>query len=215
VNALISEAVETALWALGRGTGVVALVLLTVSLCLGVVVRSRRTFGGLPRYGVTAVHRTASLTATGLVAVHVLTLLLDPQAGLRLVDLVVPFAGAYRPFWLGLGTLGLELIALVTLSGLLRKWIGERAFHALHLLAYALWPVALVHALGTGTDAGSPWMLALSGLCLAAVAGACWWRIGPSFGRPPVRTRSAAPRTRLDTLGRDFVPQPRSLLDDR
>lgn len=192
MNEHLSAATETALWALGRGTGIVALVLLTVSLCLGVVVRSRRTFGGLPRYGVTAVHRTASLTATGLVVAHVLTLLLDPQAGLRLTDLVVPFAGAFRPFWLGLGTLGLELIVLVTLSGLLRKRIGERVFHALHLLAYALWPVALVHALGTGTDAGRPWMLGLSGLCLAAVAGVSWWRISPGFGRPPVRTRSAA-----------------------
>lgn len=180
-----SADLETALWVLGRGTGIVALVLLTVSLCLGIAVRSRQTFGGLPRYGVTAVHKTASLTAAGLILVHVLTLLLDPQAGLRLVDLVVPFVGEYRAFWLGLGTLGLEVLVVVTLSGLLRKRLGERAFRGLHLLAYALWPIALGHGLGTGTDAWRPWMVAISGLCVVAVAVACWWRIGPDFGGKP------------------------------
>ncbi|MBO9522969.1 MAG: ferric reductase-like transmembrane domain-containing protein [Nocardioidaceae bacterium] len=179
---------DTALWVLGRGTGVVALVLLTVSLCLGILVRSRTTFAGLPRYGVTAVHRTASLTATGLIAVHVLTLLLDPQAGLRVTDVVLPFLGSYRPFWLGLGTLGLELVALVTVSGLLRKRIGERAFRAVHLTSYGLWPVAVAHGLGTGSDAGRVWMILLTGLCIAAVVGFGLWRLGDDFGqRPPAR----------------------------
>lgn len=175
---------ETALWMLGRGTGIVSLVLLTVSLCLGIVVRSRTTFAGLPRYGVTDVHKTASLTATGLIAVHVLTLLLDPQAGLKLVDLVVPFAGSYRPFWLGFGTLGLELVALVAISGLLRKRIGERAFRAIHLTSYGLWPTAVAHGLGTGSDAGQIWMLLLTGLCVAAVVGFGLWRLSEDFSGP-------------------------------
>jgi hypothetical protein len=179
---------DTALWMLGRGTGVVALVLLTASLCLGIVVRSRRTFAALPRYGVTAVHKTASLTATGLIAVHVLTLLLDPQAGLRITDAVLPFAGSYRPVWLGLGTLGLELVALVALSGLLRKRLGERAFRAVHLTSYGLWPVAVAHGLGTGTDAGRVWMILLTGLCVGAVVGFGLWRLSTDFGpRPPAR----------------------------
>ncbi|RNL61390.1 iron reductase [Nocardioides marmoriginsengisoli] len=178
---------ETSLWVLGRGTGVVALVLLTVSLCLGIAVRSRRTFADLPRYGVTALHRTAGLTGTGLIAVHVLTLLLDPQAGLHVVDLVVPFAGSYRPFWLGLGTLALELVALVSISGLLRKRFGERAFRAAHLTSYALWPIALGHSLGTGTDVGTLWLNGIAGACLVAVVGAVWWRLGAEFGKPAVR----------------------------
>lgn len=183
---------DTALWMLGRGTGIVALVLLTLSLCLGILVRSRRTVVSLPRYGVTAVHKTASLTATGLIAVHVLTLLLDPQAGLKLVDLALPFAGAYRPFWLGLGTLGLELVVLVALSGLLRKRIGQKAFRAIHLTSYGLWPVAVTHGLGTGTDGGALWMVALTGLCIAAVVAFGLWRISDDFGAG--KGRSGSPR---------------------
>lgn len=175
---------DTALWVLGRSTGIVALVLLTVSVCLGITVRSRTTLGPLPRYGVTDVHKTASLTASGLIAVHVLSLLLDPQAGLEVVDLLVPFVGAYRPFWLGLGTLALELVVLVAVTGLLRKRIGERAFRAAHLTSYALWPVALAHSLGTGTDVGTLWLNGLAGACVVAVVAAVWWRLGPEFGQP-------------------------------
>ncbi|MET3961212.1 sulfoxide reductase heme-binding subunit YedZ [Marmoricola sp. OAE513] len=185
-----AEELETALWVLGRGTGIVALVLLTVSVVLGITVRSRKVLGPVPRFGVTDLHRTAGLTASGLVTTHVLTLLLDPQAGLRLLDLVVPFVGGYRPFWLGLGTLALELVLLVAVTGLLRKRIGERAFRAAHLTSYALWPIALGHSLGTGTDAGTLWMDGLAVCCAVAVLAAGWWRIGPDFGKP---SRASAP----------------------
>lgn len=194
---MTSAGAETALWVLGRGTGTVALVLLTVSVVLGITVRSRQTVAGLPRYGVTEIHKSASLIASSLIAVHVLTLVLDPQAGLRLVDLVVPFVGGYQPFWLGLGTLALELVVLVAVTGLLRKRIGERAFRAAHLTSYALWPIALGHGLGTGTDSWTVWMNLVTGSCLVAVVVALWWRVGPDFGKPVPRTatreRSPAP----------------------
>ena len=93
------------LWYLGRGTGLVALVMFTLTMVLGITTRSGRQALGLSRFGVADLHKTASLTGAGLVAVHVTTLLFDPYAQLRLVDLVFPFLGAYRPLWLGLGTL--------------------------------------------------------------------------------------------------------------
>jgi sulfoxide reductase heme-binding subunit YedZ len=180
---------DTAMWVLARGTGVVALALLTVSICLGITVRSRKVVAGIPRYGATEIHQTASLTASALIVIHVATLLLDPQAGLKLIDVVVPFASDFRPFWLGLGTLALELVALVAITGLLRKRIGERAFRAAHLTSYALWPIALGHGLGTGTDAGTLWMDALALTCTAAVVSAARWRVGPGFGasQQPIR----------------------------
>lgn len=178
-----------ALWALGRGSGLVALVLFTVALVLGVTTRSGRPAPGLGRAGVADVHRTAALTATGLVLAHVVSLYLDPFAQLRLVDLVVPFLGADRPLWLGLGTLALDLLGVITVVSLLRHRVGPRAFHAVHLGTYALWPVALLHALGNGTDAGSAWFRALALACAAAVAGAVAWRLLPSYsGRGWART---------------------------
>jgi predicted ferric reductase len=180
-----------ALWALGRGTGVVALLMFTVTLVLGVVSRSGRAAGGLGRFGLGEVHRTAALSGVGLIAVHVGSLLFDPYAQLKVVDFVLPFVGAYRPFWLGLGTLAVDLLLVVTVVSLLRHTVGPRVFKAVHWLTYALWPIALVHSLGTGTDAGSLWMDAVAGLSSLAVVAAVTWRLLPSYAE---RGRARLPR---------------------
>lgn len=170
-----------ALWALGRGTGLVALVMFTLTLALGVLTRSGRDAVGLGRFGLNEVHRTAALTGVGLIAVHVGTLLLDPYAQLKVVDLVLPWVGTYRTFWLGLGTLAVDLLIVVTVVSLLRDKVGPRVFKAVHWATYALWPVALLHSLGTGTDAGSLWMDAIAVVCTAVVAASVGWRLLPSY----------------------------------
>lgn len=170
-----------ALWYLARGTGVVSLVLLTVVVVLGVGSRAGRPVFGLPRFAVATVHRNASLLAVALLAIHVLTLFFDPYAQLRFVDLVVPFAGAYRPVWLGLGTLGLDLIVALVATSLLRRRLGVTAWRAVHWLAYLAWPVALLHGLGTGTDRGSLWLWAVAVSCAAAVVSALGWRLSDRF----------------------------------
>jgi methionine sulfoxide reductase heme-binding subunit len=182
----MSGSTELALWYVGRGTGVVSLVLLTVVMVLGVGSRSARPAFGLPRFAVVALHRSASLLSVVFLAVHVVTLWLDPQAELKLVDFVLPFDASYRPLWMGLGTLGLDLMAAVFVTSLLRRRIGVRAWRAVHWLAYLSWPVSLMHTLGTGTDRSTWWLITLSGLCFAAVGAAVVWRLGDGFGRPRV-----------------------------
>jgi methionine sulfoxide reductase heme-binding subunit len=183
----------SALWALGRGTGVVALVLFTISLVLGILARSGRRVPGLGRFGTSDLHRTAALTGTGLVATHVTSLLFDPYAQLKVVDVVFPFLAAYRPLWLGLGTLALDLIGVVTVVSLLRHRIGPTVFKGVHWATYLLWPTALLHALGSGTDAGTLWFRALAVVCVSAVVTAVGWRLAPSYAgrgwtRHPRRT---------------------------
>ncbi|HEX7716707.1 MAG TPA: ferric reductase-like transmembrane domain-containing protein [Marmoricola sp.] len=171
-----------ALWALGRGSGIAALVVLTLSLALGIIGRSGRDGLGLGRFGLGELHRTAALTGVGLVLVHLVSLLFDPYAQLRVVDLVFPFLGSYRSFWLGLGTVAVDLLLVVTGVSLLRQYVGPRVFRAVHWATYALWPVALVHAFGTGTDAATRWLEAIGLGCVAVVAVALTWRTSVTFG---------------------------------
>ncbi|MFE3187884.1 ferric reductase-like transmembrane domain-containing protein [Nocardia sp. NPDC059240] len=171
---------DEALWAFGRGCGVMALVLLTVAVVAGIVARSGRAVV-LPRTGMAVFHRGAALTATGLVTVHVVSLLLDPWAQLRLLDVVVPFTGEYRPLWVGFGAVAVDVLAAVTVSGLLRRHIGPHLFRAVHWATYVLWPVAVVHALGAGTDAFRPWLLGVLVACTAAVVAAVGWRMSQGF----------------------------------
>lgn len=202
-----------ALWYLSRGTGVVALVMLTVAVVLGIGSRSGRPAFGLPRFAVTAVHRNAGLLAVGLLLVHVTTLMFDPYAQLRLVDAVVPFVGGYRPVWLGLGTLGFDLILVLVATSLVRHRLGAGTWRLVHWAAYLAWPVALLHGLGTGTDAGQAWLRAIAGACVAAVLAAGVWRLSNGFDRVPVpagpggyRRTPASSGTRSAWVGRAMVP---------
>jgi len=172
---------DEAFWALGRGTGVVALVLFTLSVLLGILTRSGRPLFTLPRFSITLIHRNVSLLATAFIVIHMLSLLADSYAQLTLVDLVFPFLGAHRPFWLGLGTLAVDLLLAVVVTSLLRRYVGQRVFRVVHWSTYLMWPIALAHSLGTGTDAGEGWFLALAVACTAAVLAAVVWRITAGF----------------------------------
>jgi sulfoxide reductase heme-binding subunit YedZ len=170
-----------ALWALGRGNGIVALAFLTLSVVLGIGVRSGRPLFTLPRFGIADVHRFVALAATLLVALHMGLLFMDPYAKLRLIDFVVPFLGAYRPLWQGLGTVAFDLLVVVIITSLLRRRLGLKIFRVVHWTTYLLWPIALAHSLGNGTDAGRIWFLAFAGVCCLMVAIAVVWRLRADF----------------------------------
>ena len=164
-------------WYLTRSTGAVALLLLTVAIALGVVDVERFSTPRWPRFVLDSLHRNVSLLAMVFLALHILTSVLDSFAPISLVDAFVPFTGAYRPFWLGLGAVAFDLLLAVTVTSLLRRRMGFASWRAVHWLTYASWPVALLHGFGTGSGVKSGWLLALSIGCLAIVAGAVLARV--------------------------------------
>jgi methionine sulfoxide reductase heme-binding subunit len=176
-----------ALWYFGRGSGVVSLVLLSLVVALGIGARSGRPAFGLPRFAVNLMHRNAALLAVVFLCGHVISLYFDPYAQLRFFDLVVPFLGQYRPFWLGLGTLAVDLLIAVVVTSLLRHRLGVRTWRLVHRLAYLCWPIALLHGIQTGTDAGSWWLWTVAAACAALVLAAVAWRLSPTFTRFPQR----------------------------
>ena len=167
----------SAYWYLTRGTGVVALLLLTVGLVLGVMGPTRFRTIRIPRFAVSALHRNMTLLALAFVVVHVVTTILDGYTPIGLRDAVVPFVASYRPFWLGLGAVAFDLLLALIATSLLRSRLGLRAWRAVHWLAYASWPVALLHSLGTGSDARSIWLVLLASACTIAVVAAALWRV--------------------------------------
>ena len=167
----------SAWWYLNRSTGVVSLVLLTASVVLGIVEQQRWQPNGWPRFVLHRLHRNISLTAMVFLAIHVLASVIDSFAPIVLIDAVVPFQSAYRPIWLGFGALAFDLLLAIVISSALRKRIGQQAWRRVHWLTYVSWPIAVVHGLGTGTDAKQVWMLALTTLCVIAVLVAAWLRV--------------------------------------
>jgi sulfoxide reductase heme-binding subunit YedZ len=177
VNVLAAGSGPSPFWYLNRGAGTVALLLLTASVVLGIVDVSRWRSDRWPRFVTDALHRNVSLMALGVVALHIVTTVVDSFAPIGLVDAIVPFLSPYRPLWLGLGALAFDILLAVAITSMMRRRLGHGAWRAVHWAAYACWPLALVHGLGTGTDTPLPWMLALTAACVLAVLIAVGWRV--------------------------------------
>jgi predicted ferric reductase len=181
-----------AMWAFGRVSGVVALLLLTLSLLLGILTRSGRPLPGLPRFSIALVHRNVALLASVFLVFHIGSLLLDSFARLNPIDVVMPFLGSFKPFWQGLGTVAVDLLLAVIVTSLFRSRLGVRTFKAVHWLTYAMWPVALAHAIGNGTNGTSGWFLLIAGLSCTSIIAALGWRMSARFLESAVaRGRSA------------------------
>jgi sulfoxide reductase heme-binding subunit YedZ len=170
------------LWYTTRGAGAVSLVLLSVVIVLGLLARLRVEGRGWPRFLSAAVHGDLALMTLVFLMLHIVTAVVDPFTHLGVVAAVVPFGSYYRTFWLGLGTIAFELLLAIVATSVLRHRFGARTWRAVHWLAYACWPVAVVHGVGTGTDGLATWMIAIDVVCVAAVLLALAWRI---FAAPP------------------------------
>jgi sulfoxide reductase heme-binding subunit YedZ len=170
---MLATAGPSPLWYLSRGTGAITLVLLSASVILGIAGTLRWRPGALtPRFVVDGLHRNVSLIVVVLLTAHVVTSLLDPFAHLRVLDAVVPLASRYRPLWLGFGALAFDLLIALIVTSALRARLGLRAWRVVHWAAYVCWPVAVLHGLGTGTDARSAWLQLLTAACAAGVVAA-------------------------------------------
>jgi sulfoxide reductase heme-binding subunit YedZ len=197
VTAAVVSAGGSPLWYATRATGVVALVLLTATVVLGIAGAARLAAPGAPRIVTAGLHRNLSVLVVALVAVHVLTTVADGYVPISLASAVVPFSAPYRRLWLGLGAVALDLLLAVGVTSALRDRIPRRAWRAVHWLAYACWPCALWHGLGTGSDSRSAWLLALDAACLAVVSATAGWRLWlarPAGTAPAVSGHAAGGR---------------------
>jgi len=180
-----------AFWYLTRASGLVALVLLSATIVIGVIASVGWTTQRWPRFLSQDVHRNLSLLCLAFVGVHVVTTVVDGYVPIGFLDVVVPFRSPYRPLYLGLGALCFDLLLAVLVTSALRHRIGYGSWRFVHWLAYLCWPIALVHGLGSGTDTPLPVVLAVEATCTAAVLAALAWRL--TTGRSlPIGRRAAA-----------------------
>ncbi len=189
---LVAASNPQALWYLTRGFGLVTLILLTASTVIGMTQIARVSAPGLQRFVVAGIHRNISLLAIVFLAVHIVTAVADSFVSITLIDVFVPFVGHYRPIWLGMGALATDLLIALALSSLIRQSIGYQAWRAIHWAAYACWPVAIVHGLGTGSDTKAGWVQAIYVACALAVLAALGWRLSTRWSTASASRRLTA-----------------------
>jgi methionine sulfoxide reductase heme-binding subunit len=176
-----------ALWSATWATGIVALVLLTGTMILGLATTTRAGARNWPGFAQQELHRRISMIATVFVGIHVLTSVLDTFVTISWAAIIVPFTSSYDRLWVGVGALALDLMAAVLISSLLRPRMAPRTWRAVHWLAYLCWPIALAHTFGMGTDAGEAWVIAPAVACMLSVGAALVWRLRVAARRRTLR----------------------------
>ena len=185
---------STAFWYATRATGLMALILLTITMVLGITTTTRARARRWPGFAQQELHRRLSMMAAVFVALHVLTSVLDTYVDIGWTAVVVPFTSGYDSLWVGVGAISLDLMAAVFFTSLLRSRLRPGTWRAVHWLAYLCWPVALAHTFGMGTDSGELWVIALGAVCVTAVLAASVWRVaGASRERATRSAHSTVP----------------------
>jgi len=172
-------------WYAARAAGLVAYLLLSSSVALGLLLAGKERLDRWPRFALEDVHRFAGVLAGTFIAIHLLLLGIDSQAQLGLGELIVPFAAHYRPFWTGLGIVAAEVLVALAFTNHYRKRLPHLVWRRLHYLNLAVWVAATAHGLGAGTDSGSGWFLVLYAVATGTIVALGLRRFSRSRRRTP------------------------------
>lgn len=169
---------ESLLWFVSRGAGLVSLVLLTGAMVLGIANRNRLRIPGVPQFVALGLHRNLAVLSVVFLGVHIGSAVLDGYVPLSWVDAVVPFTSSYQTVLVGLGAIAVDLLLAVAITAGLRRRVGRRTWRTIHFAAYALWPIAMLHGLLMGPDTSTGLFFGVTFACTAAVVIATVWRLG-------------------------------------
>jgi sulfoxide reductase heme-binding subunit YedZ len=149
-------------WIASRAAGSVALVLSSVSVCVGLLIGGRLLKGRGPDLRVT--HEALSLATLLALLVHGLTLLGDGFLHPSLGDVAIPFLSGYKTLWTSTGILAFWVMLALGASYYARARIGVQRWRVIHRFTALAWIAGIVHSLGEGTDAGQAWFLAMTAI---------------------------------------------------
>ena len=149
-------------WITSRAAGIAALVLSSLSVCIGLLMG-----GGIvkrQRLEVRVTHEALALATLGALLVHGLSLIGDSYLHPSLADVAIPFVSGYMTLWTSMGIVAFWMLAILGLSYYARTRIGVQRWRTLHRFTALAWILGIAHSLGEGTDAGQAWFLAMTGV---------------------------------------------------
>lgn len=143
---------EKVWWYLSRSSGIVAMVLLILSVVWGILLSTRALKPHDRPAWLLDVHKWLGGTALVMTGLHLLGLVLDGYIDFGVAEILVPGASEYRPLAVAIGVLSMYVMIAVQATGYLRRRIPPRWWRAIHMSSYGLLWSAAIHAGLAGTD---------------------------------------------------------------
>jgi methionine sulfoxide reductase heme-binding subunit len=152
-------------WITSRAAGIAALLLASLSVCIGLLMSGPTTLKGR-RAELRITHEALSLATLAALLVHGLTLIGDGFLHPSLADVAIPFVSGYKTIWTSMGIVAFWTLLVLGLSYYARTRIGVQRWRRLHRFAAVAWMLGIAHSLGEGTDAGQAWFLAMMAIAV-------------------------------------------------
>jgi methionine sulfoxide reductase heme-binding subunit len=194
VPASSAHQAQLRVWLAGRATGITAYLLLTLQVVLGLVLShpTNQTTWRLSNR-LFPWHENAWVFVLAFLAAHIVSLIVDPYAGVGIGGALVPGLSAYRSSAVALGTLALYALLVTGLTARYTSRLPAGAWLRIHRFSLVVFGLAWMHGLLAGTDAGTlvPLYVATGLGVLAALVYRYWVarraRTLPSFSEVVVR----------------------------
>jgi predicted ferric reductase len=154
-------------WMVIRGSGIIAFLLLAGSTIWGLLISTKVLGRAVKAKGVAWFHESlgiASLVATGI---HMYFLFNHDYIDFGYRSLFVPGASSWRPLPVALGVVSFYVMFVIIVSFYVKKWIGQEAWRAIHMLSFGLFITAGLHGIFSGTDTAHPVVM---GMYIGSVA---------------------------------------------
>jgi DMSO/TMAO reductase YedYZ heme-binding membrane subunit len=163
-------------WYTTRATGLVALVLFTIVVCLGTFVSNRVGGSAVGRFELNELHRSVSMVAMAFLVLHIVTTVVDSYVPTGWLSTVIPMTSTYKRLDVAIGAVAFDLMLAVWASSLMKARISNGSWRFIHWFSWLAFVAAIVHSFLIGTDARSGIGLAVVAACAAAVAVTAIWR---------------------------------------
>ena len=157
-------------WMAIRGSGIVAFLLLAGSTVWGLLISTKVLGRAVKAKGVAYFHESlgiGSLVATGI---HMYFLFNHDYIDFGYRAIFVPGASAWRPLAVALGVVAFYMMFLITASFYVKKWIGQNAWRAIHMMSFGTFLGAGFHGVFSGTDTSHPVVIGMYAGSLALVS---------------------------------------------
>jgi sulfoxide reductase heme-binding subunit YedZ len=195
-------------WYAARAAGLAAYLLLSTVVCLGLTMAGKKRLERWPRFALEDVHRFGGLLVGTFIVIHVFTIAIDAYLPFSVASIVVPFVSTYRPIFVALGIVAAELLLALAVTNHYRDRLPYRFWRRAHYVNFAVWTGATVHALGSGTDRSTPWLMAVIAAGVVAVTAGVVLRFLRPWGVVPVAALGATVVVLLATGPLRFHPRP-------
>lgn len=144
-------------WFVARSGGIVAWVLVTLSVCWGLFLSTKAVAKASQPAKLMDLHRFLGGLAVTFTMIHIAGLLLDGYIGYGWSDILIPWASEWRPTAVAWGVIGFYLLMAVELTSLLMKRLPRPVWRQVHRASFGLYIFATVHGIQAGTDTLNIW----------------------------------------------------------